>query len=150
AAHRVRRPAAPRADPRPEPRRDRPRAVRQPLPLHGLYEDLRSSAAGRACAPRGGGDGRREGMSAPNERKPGMQIPTGREMPKADRLRPPEWPGGRSAEPAAGFRVIGRRTRRIEGAAKVTGRAVYTDDIALPRMLHAKVLRSIHAHARIV
>ena len=89
-------------------------------------------------------------MSAPNERKPGMQVPTGREMPKADRLRPPEWPGGRSAEPAAGFRVIGRRNRRIEGAAKVTGRAVYTDDIALPRMLHAKVLRSIHAHARIV
>jgi xanthine dehydrogenase iron-sulfur cluster and FAD-binding subunit A len=33
-------------------------------------------------------------------KKPGMQIPTGREMPKADRLRPPEWPGGASAEPA--------------------------------------------------
>src|SRR6185369_15009394 len=38
----------------------------------------------------------------------------------------------------------------LEGMAKVTGRAIYADDIALPRMLHAKLLRSIHAHARIV
>jgi 4-hydroxybenzoyl-CoA reductase alpha subunit len=38
----------------------------------------------------------------------------------------------------------------VEGLAKVTGRAVYADDLSLPRMLHAKLLRSIHAHARIV
>jgi xanthine dehydrogenase molybdopterin-binding subunit B len=31
----------------------------------------------------------------------------------------------------------------------VTGRAIYTDDITLPRMLHAKLKRSIHPHARI-
>ncbi|MCH7991398.1 MAG: molybdopterin-dependent oxidoreductase [Gemmatimonadetes bacterium] len=33
---------------------------------------------------------------------------------------------------------------------KSTGRAIYTDDIALPGMLHAKILRSPHPHARIV
>jgi 4-hydroxybenzoyl-CoA reductase alpha subunit len=46
--------------------------------------------------------------------------------------------------------VIGQRLRKVEGAAKATGRAIYTDDIQLPRMLHAKILRSPHAHARII
>ncbi len=46
--------------------------------------------------------------------------------------------------------VIGTRLRKVEGAAKATGRAIYADDIQLPRMLHAKILRSPHAHARIL
>jgi 4-hydroxybenzoyl-CoA reductase alpha subunit len=68
------------------------------------------------------------------------------------RLVPPAWPGGRreAPNPDRAFRVVGQRNRKVEGLAKVTGRAVYADDIALPRMLHAKLLRSIHAHARIV
>ncbi|HEY2956347.1 MAG TPA: xanthine dehydrogenase family protein molybdopterin-binding subunit [Candidatus Eisenbacteria bacterium] len=70
-------------------------------------------------------------------------------MPAEKRLTPPSWPGGRAAPPNREFQVIGRRNRKIEGLAKVTGRAVYADDIALPRMLHAKLLRSVHAHARI-
>ncbi|HEX7051702.1 MAG TPA: molybdopterin cofactor-binding domain-containing protein [Longimicrobiales bacterium] len=48
------------------------------------------------------------------------------------------------------FSVVGRRMRRVDGLAKATGRAVYTDDIALPGMLHGKILRSPHPHARIV
>ncbi|MCX6544379.1 MAG: molybdopterin-dependent oxidoreductase [Acidobacteria bacterium] len=48
------------------------------------------------------------------------------------------------------FRQIGRPLRKIDGLAKATGAAVYTDDIALPGMLHAKTLRSPHPHARIV
>ena len=47
-------------------------------------------------------------------------------------------------------RLIGSPMRKIEGLDKSTGRAVYTDDIALPGMLHAKILRSPHPHARIV
>ena len=45
---------------------------------------------------------------------------------------------------------IGRRIARIDGLDKATGRAVYTDDIALPGMLHGRILRSPHAHARIL
>lgn len=48
------------------------------------------------------------------------------------------------------FSVIGSRLRRVDGIDKATGRAVYTDDIALPGMLHGKILRSPHPHARIV
>jgi len=47
------------------------------------------------------------------------------------------------------FRVLGRRLKRIDGFAKSTGATVYADDIALPGMLHAKILRSPHPHARI-
>jgi 4-hydroxybenzoyl-CoA reductase alpha subunit len=70
-------------------------------------------------------------------------------MPEESRLTPPVWPGGRSAPPGGDFSVIGRRNRKLEGLAKVTGRAVFADDLSLPRMLHGKLLRSIHAHARI-
>ena len=45
--------------------------------------------------------------------------------------------------------LIGTPMRKVEGLAKSTGRAVYTDDIVLPGMLHGKILRSPHAHARI-
>jgi CO/xanthine dehydrogenase Mo-binding subunit len=46
--------------------------------------------------------------------------------------------------------VIGRRQPRLDGFDKVSGRSVFTDDVKLPGMLHAKVLRSPHARARIL
>jgi 4-hydroxybenzoyl-CoA reductase alpha subunit len=47
-------------------------------------------------------------------------------------------------------RVIGGSQRRIDVADKVTGRARYTDDLVLPRMLHCKILRSRVPHAELV
>ncbi len=47
------------------------------------------------------------------------------------------------------FKVIGTRPIRHDGVDKVTGRARYGADISLPGMLHGRVLRSPHAHARI-
>ncbi len=47
------------------------------------------------------------------------------------------------------YRTVGKPTARIEGVAKVTGKTVYADDMRLPRMLHAKILGSPYAHARI-
>jgi xanthine dehydrogenase molybdenum-binding subunit len=47
------------------------------------------------------------------------------------------------------FRVIGTRPIRHDGVEKVTGRAKYGADYSFPGMLHGKVLRSPHAHARI-
>src|SRR5437870_1745433 len=49
----------------------------------------------------------------------------------------------------AKYRVIGTRPVRPDGVDKVTGRAVYGADVTLPRMVHGKILRSPHAHARI-
>jgi len=47
------------------------------------------------------------------------------------------------------FDVIGHARRRVDGRAKVTGQLRYADDLTLPRMLHAKLLRSPHPHALI-
>ena len=46
--------------------------------------------------------------------------------------------------------VVGQSRRRVDGRAKVTGQARFADDIALPRMLHCKLLRSSQPHANIV
>jgi CO/xanthine dehydrogenase Mo-binding subunit len=51
---------------------------------------------------------------------------------------------------ASDLRVIGSRLRKVDGLEKSTGRARFADDIVLPGMLHGKILRSPHPHARIV
>ncbi|HWO40767.1 MAG TPA: xanthine dehydrogenase family protein molybdopterin-binding subunit, partial [Candidatus Eisenbacteria bacterium] len=48
------------------------------------------------------------------------------------------------------YKVVGKNPHRIDGLEKVTGKAVYTSDIELPGMAHAKILRSPLAHARLV
>jgi len=48
-----------------------------------------------------------------------------------------------------GFSVIGKPLPKIDAAARVTGAARYADDISLPQMLFARILRSPHPHARI-
>ncbi|HET8646565.1 MAG TPA: molybdopterin cofactor-binding domain-containing protein [Vicinamibacteria bacterium] len=45
--------------------------------------------------------------------------------------------------------VIGRSLPKVDAAAKVTGQTVFADDLVLPRMAWARLLRSPHPHARI-
>lgn len=47
-------------------------------------------------------------------------------------------------------KYIGVNVRRIDAPSKVTGALRYAGDMVLPNMLHVQVLRSPHAHARIV
>ena len=46
--------------------------------------------------------------------------------------------------------VVGTPRRKVDATAKVTGALRYADDLVLPRMLHCRLLRSRHPHARIV
>lgn len=48
------------------------------------------------------------------------------------------------------FKVVGSRPPRPDGVEKVTGRALYGADMTAPGMLSGAILRSPHAHARIV
>jgi CO/xanthine dehydrogenase Mo-binding subunit len=48
------------------------------------------------------------------------------------------------------LKYIGKSLRRKDGPDKVTGRAVYTQDVHLPNTLIGRILRSPHPHARIV
>src|SRR5712692_2928313 len=50
----------------------------------------------------------------------------------------------------ASLKVVGTRPIRPDGVDKVTGRAAFGADFAMPGMLFGKVKRSPHAHARIV
>ncbi len=52
--------------------------------------------------------------------------------------------------PAASLVIIGKSVPRTDAIPKVTGAAQYVADMHLPGMLHAAVLRSPHAHARII
>jgi CO/xanthine dehydrogenase Mo-binding subunit len=46
--------------------------------------------------------------------------------------------------------VVGKSVPRLDALEKVTGKAKYSEDLKLPGMLYAKVLRSPYPHARIV
>ena len=52
-------------------------------------------------------------------------------------------------ETARQFKWVGTRPVRPDGVPKVTGRAQYGADLAMPGMLVGRILRSPHAHARI-
>ncbi len=78
---------------------------------------------------RGAGDGEapsRNGSGTPRDYEPNMVLATRH------------------------FDVVGTRPVRHDGADKVTGRAMYGADLTLPDTLHGAVLRSPHAHARIL
>ena len=48
------------------------------------------------------------------------------------------------------YAVVGKRVTRPDAASKVSGEAVYAEDVYLPGMLYGAILRSPHPHARIL
>jgi CO/xanthine dehydrogenase Mo-binding subunit len=48
------------------------------------------------------------------------------------------------------YSFVGKRVPKLDAPEKVTGRTVYGHDMKLPQMLYGKILRSEHAHARIL
>jgi CO/xanthine dehydrogenase Mo-binding subunit len=48
------------------------------------------------------------------------------------------------------LKTVGKNVRRPDAVAKVTGRAVFLDDIHLPGLLYAAILRPEYAHAKIL
>jgi 4-hydroxybenzoyl-CoA reductase alpha subunit len=53
---------------------------------------------------------------------------------------------GRNGKP---LKVVGKPFRKVDARAKCAGQTKFADDIVLPRMLFAKILRSTEPHARI-
>ncbi|MHB8932147.1 MAG: xanthine dehydrogenase family protein molybdopterin-binding subunit [Bellilinea sp.] len=48
------------------------------------------------------------------------------------------------------YKYVGKSYLRPDAISKVTGKAIYLDDIRLPGMLHAAILRPQYAHAKIL
>src|SRR3989441_7526085 len=59
-------------------------------------------------------------------------------------------PSRRERRCMAKHRVIGKALRKVDAVAKVTGATRFADDLAFPRMLYCKLLRSTQPHARII
>jgi xanthine dehydrogenase molybdenum-binding subunit len=55
-----------------------------------------------------------------------------------------------TADGNADLAYVGKPLIKPDAAAKVTGKAQYTEDIVIPGMLEGRILRSPHPHARIV
>src|SRR6266508_2522380 len=112
---------AARGEPTPDSRRDPRSAGRKPLPVHRLHQDPRGR---RACC---------------------------REDAMSDRPHPaPSGPTSPASGEVNSLRVVGKRLSKVDAATKVTGRAVYADDMLPARTLHCRILRSPHPHARIL
>ncbi|MDG2340066.1 MAG: molybdopterin-dependent oxidoreductase, partial [Paracoccaceae bacterium] len=65
-----------------------------------------------------------------------------------DKVIPQE--GGEEFEGRESYKFVGTRPDRPDGLDKVTGRAKFGADAHAPGMLHGAIVRSPHAHARIV
>src|SRR5215467_14454054 len=48
------------------------------------------------------------------------------------------------------LRLVGKRLRRADSPERLTGQVRYTGDLVLPGLLHGRLVRSLHASARIV
>ncbi len=48
------------------------------------------------------------------------------------------------------LKFVGQNVPRVDGIEKVTGKAKFTGDLAIPGMLHGKILRSPYPHARLI
>ena len=102
------------------------RDCRQPLPVHGLHQDGRGDLRSGGYRPQ---PGEREGGVAPVARRDtGMStvMKTTRDV-----------------------KGVGLSIPRPDGPEKVTGKVQYVADIQPKGLLHAQLLRSPHAHARI-
>src|SRR5437588_5590300 len=105
---------------------------RHSVPLHRLPADRRGDPvrgalpADRPVNPLGGSD---------------MMI---EQQPPAARI------ATETALKEAGRRWVGKSVNRVEDPRFLRGEGRYIDDISLPGMAHAAVVRSPHAHARIV
>src|SRR5206468_6695060 len=110
----------------------------KPVPVHGLHQDPRGS---RACC---GADEMREYPHPPGRaERAGATSPRGGEVKRAGATSP------RGGEVTNSLRVIGKPLPKVDAAAKVTGRAIYADDMLPARTLHCRILRSPHPYARI-
>ena len=55
----------------------------------------------------------------------------------------------RPVETKQAFSVVGKRLQRVDGADKSIGKTMFAADMTMPGMVHAKLVRSPHAHAMI-
>src|SRR5438105_5648042 len=114
-----------------------------------VFEAALAVASGRVesgAQPSGSG-GSGAGKGSEGEKREFAVGVLGSQVHREERKVPESEPRGWDAD--ARLSVVGQPVPRLEGPAKVSGRARYCSDVRLPGMLQAAVVRSPHPHARI-
>src|SRR5205807_3911459 len=57
---------------------------------------------------------------------------------------------GGMTQPAGELSIVGKSLIKPDAFSKVSGQTKFADDLALPRMIYGRLLRSPHPHARIL
>src|SRR3954447_4376689 len=147
AGHAAARPRDPHREPRPEPRGGQGGDLVQPVPLHGLRlhrrlgprrREAHARQRPRRAARRRAGAGHRRPRSprTRSRRRGGQDMTLTDEPPVRDIATERKW--------------VGQSIRRLEDPKFLLGKGGYIDDFRVRGMLHAALVRSPHAHARIV
>src|SRR5438309_3123372 len=131
---RPRRPGAPRGG------ATGPRCSRRRSCRHRTATGMRSAGGGAASAPRG------SLWASPGRIRPAFASPWDPADARQDRSSPDEH--RRKISPMS-TRYAGARIPRNEDPALLRGQGLFVDDLQLPGMAHATVLRSPHANAHI-
>ena len=89
--------------------------------------------------------------SDPAPRQPGRFVTTTVEIEGREETRVVETPAFELSpwDDAAELRHVGQRLPRVDAVEKITGRARYTTDVALPAMLHAVLVRATIPRGRV-
>ena len=142
--------AAALLDEHPSPTRGRgPRgAVRQPLPLHRLREDLRRRPGGLRVDPLGHVARRLSTRGTPAHHPLQVIAPPVAQMGNESVSKAVPRVTQTETPPVVGR--IGESVPRTDAPAKVKGEFAYSSDLQAAGMLWGHTLRSPHAHARIV
>jgi xanthine dehydrogenase YagR molybdenum-binding subunit len=117
-----------------------------------VFEAALAAASGKVASapqPQGSGsDPASPGQKSTEEEQRTFAVGVpGAAVRREERKVPADEPRAWDAD--ARLSVVGQPAPRIEGPEKVTGRARYCYDVRLPGMLHAAVVWSPYAHARI-
>jgi 4-hydroxybenzoyl-CoA reductase subunit alpha len=83
-------------------------------------------------------------------RQPPHPPPSAATSPASGEVKATSPASGEVKAEVNGFRVVGKPLPKVDAVSKVTGRAVYADDMLPARTLHCRILRSPHPHARIL